>query len=275
MYQELLPLGIDPLVAFNEHQHYLSSIEHDETTLSTNATYKTLVNKPDIAPKTGSLFVSFHFSKHFSCIPIYLLTQVFPEQKLMFVMLKKNREQLPAWKEKVYQCAENALGLIIHYAEEPTTAIKIMRALKKGTNVITFVVANFGSKGNSACGQTVDFLTHPLQVPTGIFKLALKANAPVIQVHANGTNPNVNLCFADPIQLTETNFQKSIQTIYSRFAKVVLSHPSEWSQWGYVYDQTEQAFYTEFENFSSLAEQSFWFQDKQFRFDYADGVLSG
>jgi len=273
MYQELIPLGVDPIKTFEDHCAYLTTLENDQSTFRLNHTFKTTINKPSTLPERGTLFVSVHFSKYFSAIPFAFLNQIFYRRKLLLIMRKKTREQQPQWKQKIYQAAEDKLGMTILYAEDKNTALRVVRALKKGINVLTYVDANFGSTGPSSSTQTIDFLTHPIDVPTGIFKLAQIADANVIPVYACGNEPDSMLSFGKEYNLKDETFEKDIQNMFTQFAKVILGVPSQWSQWGFLYDNTQQMLYSEIDNYTSTKNEYIEHEGSNYVFDFGRGFL--
>lgn len=273
MYQELLPLGIDPLQVYKMNFDFLDALSNDKTTFHLDFNFDPIINAPADCEGIGKIFVSVHLSEKFSNIPMAMMTQLYQSKELVLMMSRKSREKVPAWKEAVYAQAEQELGLKFIYAEDASTAIKIIKTLKRGGNVMTFVDALFGIN-ESTKTAVVDFIHNKISVPVGVFEIAKRIGSQVVPVVSTELNSGYSLSFGDSLTVN-TVTQKTVQKVFSFFARAIIANPGKWSQWGFMYDQSEQDYYLDIQSSHTNKPniQKIEHNGHPFTFDYNLGVL--
>lgn len=242
MYQELLPYGIDPIECFQDYVRFLARLETDSSTANIDQKFATIVNKPDFdGDDRGRIFYTFHTSPFFTLVPIGLV-DVFNLDGLTILMSKASRKRLPKWKNDFYDRAEKEKGLDILYVEDKTSLLRMYRILTRGGDVLMFGDAAIHT-GHSIRTIEVGFLHSGAHVPTGAYDLANKSGAQIVPVIASNFNEKLGLIFAD------LPLNNDLESIYSFFSHAILANPSQWSQWGFMYDQSGGDTYLGFEGY--------------------------
>lgn len=274
MHQELTPFGLDPIDTYNKYLEFLDCLDTDKTTVSNDYNFEKQTNPPELKnANVGRLYVSMHIGTKFSCIPPFIMKN-YSDKKIIFLMRKETRDSLPAWKNEVYLEAEKQ-GMEIIYAEDRNTAIHIARHLKNGGDVFTYIDAAFGTT-DTVQTLEVPFLYHAIEAPKGIFKLGQIGAAELIPVCAIVEQADkYSLFFSRPIPLTTTSIEDAMRSCYRYFGMVILRSPSQWSQWGFMYDQSSQEYYHEMLGTKAMPKNSEVFDTDsgQYVFDYQKGYL--
>lgn len=271
MYQELLPLGYNPLSIYNKMSGLLDALCNDPDTASLDFIFDMHIGLPCL-PKDGhkgSLFVSIHFSEYFHNIAL-TLARVYPQKSVYELMSRASLNSLPEWKQEAYRAAEASNTIRLIFSEDPFCARKILRALKQGDIVLGFADAMTGSGAEVKSFET-HFLTNKIQAPLGLFLLAQKAGVPITPVVAHNSDLGAVLAFGNSYPMVE--LEQEASEIYNYFSKVIATAPEKWTQWGFMYDQSCQEYPLEFTDFTSQETVEFDYEQRRLQFDFNKGYL--
>lgn len=128
--------------------------------------------------------------------------------------------------------------------ENPSSALRMVRALKRGEIVMFDLDGNLGVGGEAGTRQeafTVNFLGREVHVRRGAAYLSYKTGAPIVPVVPSwGSGGRPHLTFHDPIQVeqgeTMENFcQRSLRQLYGILETRVLEEPADWEMWPEFY----------------------------------------
>lgn len=147
---------------------------------------------------------------------------------------------------------ENSHPFQIIDAEEPTSAIKMIRALKRGTSLLIYVDGNTGagtSTNHNMCD--IDFLAQQLSVRSGIAYLSLKTKTPVVPVVSCRTDMYTNELHFLPsiisslgVDEEKTVLQNTMQRLYNQMSQAVIKYPQQWEAWLYLHKSAKTTPYT-------------------------------
>jgi lauroyl/myristoyl acyltransferase len=128
--------------------------------------------------------------------------------------------------------------------ENPSSALRMVRALKRGEIVMFDLDGNLGvggEAGTRAEAFKVSFLGREVHVRRGAAYLSYKTGAPIVPVVPSwGRGGRPHLTFHDPIQAepgeTLENFcQRSLNQLYGILETRVLEEPADWEMWPEFY----------------------------------------
>ncbi|MFT3701198.1 MAG: hypothetical protein QM802_02455 [Agriterribacter sp.] len=129
-------------------------------------------------------------------------------------------------------------------AEEPTSLMRMLRAIKNGKSLLIYVDGNTGS-GNQQENQhsvPVAFLAQQLLVRSGPSYLSIKTNTPIIPVISFKPSLYKNILLFFPIIYPSTQsvvdrvqICNITQRIYDHLASIILINPTQWEAWLYLH----------------------------------------
>lgn len=128
--------------------------------------------------------------------------------------------------------------------ENPSSALRMVRALKRGEIVMFDLDGNLGVGGEAGTRAeefTVTFLDREVHVRRGSAYLSYKTGAPIVPIVPSwGSGNRAHLTFHDPIQIepgeTLENFcQRSLNQLYGILEARVLEEPPDWEMWPEFY----------------------------------------
>lgn len=127
-------------------------------------------------------------------------------------------------------------------AESPAAALKMIRCLRRGVSLLTYVDGNTGAGSQQASTVPVPFMDGTLRVRQGLPWLALKAQVPLLTIHClrEETGRIVFKLGQDalefqhdgPIELAPA---RAMQCIYSDLAAQIGDCPWQWENWLYLH----------------------------------------
>jgi len=128
--------------------------------------------------------------------------------------------------------------------ENPSSALRMVRALKRGELVMFDLDGNLGVGGEErtrADAFTVTFLEREVHVRRGAAYLSYKTGAPIVPVVPSwGSGGCPQLIFHDPIQAEEGETledfcQRALTQLYGILEARVLQEPADWEMWPEFY----------------------------------------
>lgn len=131
-------------------------------------------------------------------------------------------------------------------AEESSSVIRMMRALKEGKSLLLYIDGNTGA-GDWAGEDNqnlcyVSFLAQQLAARSGIAYMSVKTRVPVIPLIALKTSAHFNrLIFFPPIKpAAKSNnireeIQRIMQEVYHQMSGIIKDVPGQWEGWLYVH----------------------------------------
>ena len=128
--------------------------------------------------------------------------------------------------------------MLIVNADEPTSALKILRALRDGYSLVAYMDADSGSGEQK--GEEISFLNHGIYARKGISFLSYASNIPIVPLVAYRKPDLQNvICVGEPIypdkNLSKAAFEKqTLQQLYNWFAEYIVQVPEQWEVWGYI-----------------------------------------
>jgi lauroyl/myristoyl acyltransferase len=153
---------------------------------------------------------------------------------------------------KMYEEYNKELGfkennLTIISANEPNSALKMLRELKNGKNLLIYIDGNMGSGDKSIKNENsckVDFLEESIYARAGVAYLSYLAQVPIVEAISYRKNwEDIIIKFNKIIEPNrnidkETYFQSTTQEIYRRFSEVLLQYPEQWEGWLNLHEVT-------------------------------------
>lgn len=128
--------------------------------------------------------------------------------------------------------------------ENPSSALRMVRALKRGEIVMFDLDGNLGvggEEGTRAEAFTVTFLGREVHVRRGAAYLSYKTGAPIVPIVPSwGSDGRAHLTFHDPIQVEQgetlqTFCQRSLTELYGILEARILEEPADWEMWPEFY----------------------------------------
>ncbi|MFT3947192.1 MAG: hypothetical protein QM763_09485 [Agriterribacter sp.] len=138
---------------------------------------------------------------------------------------------------------ENGHSLQIIDAEESTSAIKMIRALKQGVSLLIYMDGNTGAgipANQNLC--TIDFLAQQLAVRSGIAYMSIKTKTPIIPLVSYRTDRFANNLRFLPSVLSsfeivdeKAAIQRTMQQLYNQISQAIIKYPYQWEAWLYLH----------------------------------------
>lgn len=128
--------------------------------------------------------------------------------------------------------------------ENPSSALRMVRALKRGEIVMFDLDGNLGvggEEGTRAEAFTVNFLGRDVHVRRGSAYISYKTGAPIVPVVPSwGREGRPHLTFHDPIRVEEGETleafcQRTLQRLYGILEARILEEPADWEMWPEYY----------------------------------------
>ncbi len=171
-------------------------------------------------------------------------------QKVHVTITEQFWQRLRSWLDRVQQDAHNpedarlAQRIELLRAEDPTCALKMVRALKRGEVVCFDVDGNLGVGREEKTLQealTLPFLGQEVHVRSGVAYLSYRTGAPIVPVislWARSGRPTLH--FFDPLQVhageTRESFtERALGSVYRLLEGTLVEHPEQWEMWPFFY----------------------------------------
>lgn len=141
---------------------------------------------------------------------------------------------------KTGPAAEAARRVFLMSVEEPTCALKMVRALRRGDLVMFNIDGNIGvgHEGRTLEEEmTLSFLGREVHVRRGVAYLSYRTKAPIVPlIPLWGARGRPELHFYDPIvpggsESREEFEERCLHDIYGRLEQKVLERPDQWEMW--------------------------------------------
>jgi len=128
--------------------------------------------------------------------------------------------------------------------EEPTSALKMMRALRRGEAVMFDMDGNIGVGGEEKTLQSsmeLSFLGRQVHVRRGVAYLGYRSGAPILPVivlWGRGGRPEIH--FFEPLMAEEEESlevfsERALKILYGLLEEVLTTRPEQWEMWSYFY----------------------------------------
>jgi lauroyl/myristoyl acyltransferase len=128
--------------------------------------------------------------------------------------------------------------------EEPTCALKMMRALRRGEAVMFDLDGNIGVGGEERTLEGTSrlrFLGRDVHVRQGVAYLGYRSGAPILPVIVlRGRGGRPELHFSEPLvaaadEPLEAFGERALRTLYDLLERTVREHPEQWEMWPHFY----------------------------------------
>lgn len=126
-------------------------------------------------------------------------------------------------------------------AEDATSGLKMLRALKMGRSLLLYIDGNTGSSKSDKNLCNIDFLNQKLYVRKGIAQLSYTANVPILPVLCHRADiDNISLCFEKVIipdkcqSKEEYTISVTIQ-LYKILEDYLRVNAGQWEGWIYIH----------------------------------------
>ena len=270
MYQTLLTSGYNPNTTFAAHLNYLRALESNRDSVSSNFDFPVMVNIPK-GIVAGTIFLSVQSSLYFANIPFALRKLMGDGPRLNLLIHRDTRKDFFHWKQKVYEQMENDINLRFLYTEDPASSVTMVKALKNGEHVLSYVDSM--PKGQEASVTDVDFLNCKLKAPNGLFKISEKLGFPILPVAA--------LCLDEPTlslgnylwPSPRAGYPEPMTACYQFFQNSILVNPAQWSQWSFFYDQYERDSHVNFTGVKGGDDINFKSNETAYSFSFKQGCI--
>jgi len=139
--------------------------------------------------------------------------------------------------------AELASRVEILTVEEPTCALKMVRALKRGEVVFFDVDGNIGVGGEKRTRQgtlTLSFLGRDIHVRKGVAYLSHRTGAPIVPVTTLWEEQGPRVRFQPPLSPEEKEgkeeyTERALTHLYGQLENHLLRHPEQWEMWPHFF----------------------------------------
>lgn len=171
--------------------------------------------------------------------------------EVVAAMTEEFVSEAEGWRERLRQDlgdhpeAEAAARVKILPVEEPTCALKMMRALRRGSAVIFDIDGNIGVGGEEKTLEDsslrLPFLGRQVHVRRGVAYLSYRSGAPILPIIAlwgRGGRPEIH--YFEPVaarvgESLEEFSGRCLREIYGLLEQVVLAQPEQWEMWPHFY----------------------------------------
>ncbi|MDU1904571.1 MAG: hypothetical protein E6772_07285 [Dysgonomonas sp.] len=198
------------------------------------------------------IFCTFHMGSY------RLMNLILAKYNINFTLVV-SKATLKEQKEtylKAYEDLKKLTGITSSFdfieAENPSSVLSMLRALKSGKSLMFYIDGNTGVGGIGKTDETmlpVKLFDSIIYTRKGISFLAHKANVPIINCFSyieNSENiDNVTIQFNDPIFPEHGNkdihefCQLTTQRIYDEFSEILRKYPAQWEGWMYIHRYME------------------------------------
>ncbi len=171
-------------------------------------------------------------------------------RKLYVAMTEQFIDRAQRWRDRVADDFETGpqveavRRVALLPVEEPTCALKMVRALKKGNAVMFDIDGNIGVGSEERTLQetmTLPFLGREIHVRRGVAYLSYRTKAPILPlIPLWGARGRPELHFYDPIfpgddETREEFEERSLRQIYGLLEQVLLERPDQWEMWPHFF----------------------------------------
>lgn len=270
MHQALLPSGYTPQIVYDQYLTYLRNLEEHRDSTYSEFTFARTVHPPgELEP--GTLFLSVHTSIYFANLP-FALRRIIPDgRRLNVVIRRSSRTSLPAWKQHAYQQMEDQFNVRFLYTDDDSFMIKLIKALKAGEYGLSFVDSL--PEGRHVSTQALPFLNCTVDLPSGFFMLAQKFGLPLLPIVAIDID-QPTLSMSHPIRVAKNQaLTTAMADCYGFFQNAIFARPSDWAQWGFLYDQYHNPAYVEFSGLNPAEDIQFNVGEHGYRFNGERGHI--
>lgn len=231
MVQELVPLGIDPLVAFQEYKAFFEQFKEIHDKVMEFSGFDYLFNLPDKdVLRDGVIFASFHFSKFFRFVVTALPEIVYgKDADASFNVLLSEHSRTLEIRSGASEQWLSRIKVRDLVAENPSVGLSIYKVLHRGESLLVFLDADIGT-GENAEPLEVSFLYNQINIRPGLFAIAERVGKPIIPVVATSSLGRPALHFGIPCYV-RGNATSVANTVFRFFSTFLLANPAQWTQW--------------------------------------------
>lgn len=243
-----------PQISFSKHENIfkniflhqqLSMFEQSFYDLPDYVVYENLNREVRrLLEKGGSIICTFHTGAY-RLINLFLAKHKLP---FTLVLSKEAMETQGRDFEKMF--AEINKGdtgqadLKLIDAESPSSALNMIKDIKKGRNLVIYIDGNIGAGNETNSNQNnciIDFLNQKIFARQGVGYLANTLQVPVITVVSYRKSfSDIRLRFFDPIYSDDQKDKAAAaaritQHIYDLVAPIIKEYPDQWDAWLYLH----------------------------------------
>jgi lauroyl/myristoyl acyltransferase len=243
-----------PHIRYNEHEKIFKNIFlHQQLSIFEQSFY----DLPDyvvyenmnaeirgMLEKGGSIICTFHTGSY-RLINLFLAKHKIP---FSLVLSKEAMEtQGESFKSMFIELNKDStkqIDLKLIDAESPTSALQMIKDIKKGRNLVIYVDGNTGAGAETSNNQNhcnIDFLNQKIFARQGVGFLAHMLQAPVLTVASfRKSISDIRLRFYDPI-FPDKGEDKVIEAkritknIFNLVAPLIKEYPEQWDAWFYLH----------------------------------------
>lgn len=218
--------------------NYLETSDRNLVHISDISIFEGQTQQVLAVPPQQFIYCSFHLGSY-----RVFLNWLFRLQRDLVILVRQGVfdeqvQEIMDQKDQIVERYNIKSDVKIINADEPTSALKILRLLRAGYSLVAFMDANSGT--GDAPGQEIQFLNHGLSVRKGLPFLSYAANIPILPVIAYRTPDLQNVvCVGEPIYpdkllAKETFERQTLQHLYDWLAEYVQKFPAQWEVWTYI-----------------------------------------
>ncbi|HEX7904913.1 MAG TPA: hypothetical protein VF487_13635 [Chitinophagaceae bacterium] len=240
-----------PSISFQQHEEIfktlllhkkLSALEQgssDALALTTIEDYTDEIE--DILKNKAAIICTFHTGSY-RLINLYLAKKGIPFSLVIGkeVMNQEGGDFLSLYKDN--SCNKNGFRIID--AEDPHSALQMLRQLKSGNNLMIYLDGNVGAGNQTIQNDNnclINFLEQKIYARKGVGYLAHAAGVPIIPVVCYRKSwSDIYLKFFNPIY-PNSDFprneyaEKITQFLYDLVSPFIIQYPEQWEAWLYLH----------------------------------------
>ena len=144
------------------------------------------------------------------------------------------------FNQKMHDHFGTPTGSTVLNAEDPSVLVKMLRELRSGRSLLTYLDGNTGTDTQDSLVE-IDFLNQRILARQGLSYLSFMAKVPIVPVvcYRKPDGRNV-LHIGEPISLNNTAkreqyAQETTQSMFNFFGGFLNKYPDQWEGWHYVH----------------------------------------
>ncbi|HET9956230.1 MAG TPA: hypothetical protein VFQ61_17100 [Polyangiaceae bacterium] len=192
----------------------------------------------DVTGLKGTIIATAHFGAYRWLtlellrhgVPVTLLVDAPFQQQLELDVQTRVRAMYPAWATQDFATVNSA---------DATALWQLVRALKRGRSVITFIDGNSGMEGKAAADGALElsFLARRVRVRPGIAALSQAAEVPIVPLFSR-VAPRQRAIFdveapilRAPEETRKAYRERCMKELFSKLEREILARPGQWEEW--------------------------------------------
>ena len=212
---------------WHEHLAFLETSDQQRLDPASHAGFRSALGGDwgDVTRDRGIVGITMHFGayRHAFVKFVQTIREHNPSTTTTLVVDQESfdlEQRLEPWN-RIYE------ELNVHFvvAEHAASALRIVRHLKKGGAVVVYLDGLTGA-GQDESPITVPFVSHPIHLRSGLFRLLSQVDAPAV---AFIPESNDTLVYSPPLQ--SRNPEALAEYIMSFFRRRLLAQPAHWRLW--------------------------------------------